>query len=75
MNKPPTSVSIGGALACLLATGAAVLKFAAVAGAAGIFWIHLCGSYTPGSGSTGGRLGVATSAASHSGVSTPFDCP
>lgn len=75
MNKTPRRVSIGGMLACLVATGAAALKFAAVAGAAGIFWIHLCGSYTPGSGSTGGRLGVATSGASHSGVSTPFDCP
>ena len=62
-------------VACLVGTAAAVLKFAAVAGAAGIFWIHLCGSYTPGSGSTGGTLGVATSGASHSGVSTPYQCP
>ena len=75
MHKTPTTVSIGGTVACLVATGVAVLKFAAVAGAAGIFWIHLCGSYTPGSGSTGGTLGVATSGASHSGVSTPYQCP
>ena len=53
----------------------ALLKFAAVAGAAGIIWIHLCGSYTPGAGSTGGTLGVAHSGSSTSGVSTPYQCP
>jgi len=54
---------------------AAMLKFVAVAGAAGIIWIHLCGSWTPGAGSTGGTLGVAQSGASNSGVSTPYQCP
>ena len=53
----------------------AMLKFVAVAGAAGIIWIHLCGSWTPGAGSTGGTLGVAQSGASNSGVSTPYQCP
>ena len=52
-----------------------VVKFAAAASAAGIIWIHLCGSWTPGSGGTGGTLGVAHSGASHSGVSTPYQCP
>jgi hypothetical protein len=58
-----------------LITVAAVLKFAATAAAAGVVWIHLCGSYTPGAGSTGGALGIAHSGASHSGVSTPYQCP
>ena len=53
----------------------AVLKFAAVASAAGMIWIHLCGSWTPGSGGTGGVLGVAYSGASNAGVSTPYQCP
>ena len=53
----------------------ATLKFVAAAGAAGIIWIHLCGSWTPGAGSTGGTLGVAHSGASNSGVSTPYQCP
>ena len=52
-----------------------IVKFAAAASAAGIIWIHLCGSWTPGSGGTGGTLGVAHSGASHSGVSTPYQCP
>jgi hypothetical protein len=54
---------------------AAILKFAAVAGAAGMIWIHVCGSWTPGAGSTGGALGVAQSGSSNSGVSTPYQCP
>ena len=53
----------------------AMLKFAAVASAAGMIWIHLCGSWTPGSGGTGGVLGVAYSGASNAGVSTPYQCP
>ena len=58
----------------MIVAGAA-LKFVATAGAAGIIWIHLCGSWTPGAGSTGGTLGVAHSGASNSGVSTPYQCP
>jgi hypothetical protein len=54
---------------------AAMLKFAAVAGAFGVIWIHVCGSWTPGGGSTGGTLGVARSGASNQGVSTPYQCP
>jgi hypothetical protein len=53
----------------------AMLKFAAAAGAAGIIWIHVCGSFTPGAGSTGGVLGIAHSGSSTSGVSTPYQCP
>ena len=52
-----------------------MLKFAALAGAAGMIWIHLCGSWTPGGGSTWGTLGVARSGSSNSGVSTPYQCP
>ena len=52
-----------------------MLKFAAVASAAGMIWIHLCGSWTPGNGGTGGVLGVAYSGASNAGVSTPYQCP
>ena len=52
-----------------------MLKLAAVASAAGMIWIHLCGSWTPGGGSTGGTIGVAHSGASTSGVSTPYQCP
>ena len=75
MNKTPTRASIGRAAVVLFTVAAGILKFAAGAGAAGMIWIHLCGSYTPGSGTTGGTIGVATSGASHSGVSTPFQCP
>ena len=57
------------------AVGAAALKFVATAAAAGMIWIHLCGSYTQGSGSTGGTLGVARSWTSNPGVTTPFGCP
>ena len=59
----------------VLAVVAAVLKFAAVASAAGMIWIHVCGSWTPGAGSTGGALGVAQSGSSTAGVSTPYQCP
>ncbi len=58
-----------------LAVIVGILKFAAVAGAAGMIWIHVCGSWTPGSGGTGGTLGVAQSGASSGGVSTPYQCP
>ena len=59
----------------VLTVVAALLKIAAAAGAAGMIWIHVCGSWTPGGGSTGGTLGVARSGSSHSGVSTPYRCP
>jgi hypothetical protein len=59
----------------VLAVFAAVLKFAALAGAAGMIWIHVCGSWTPGTGTTGGVLGIAQSGSSNSGVSTPYQCP
>jgi hypothetical protein len=61
---------LGGVIA-----GGALLKLATVATAAGMIWIHLCGSYTPGSGSTGGALGVAHSGTSNAEVTTPFECP
>ena len=61
-------------LGSVVAAGA-MLKAVAVASAAGMIWIHLCGSYTPGSGSTWGTLGVAYSGASNPGVTTPFGCP
>ena len=64
-----------GSLLGVLVVGGVVLKFAATAAAAGFIWIHLCGSYTPGSGSTWGTLGVARSGASNPGVTTPFECP
>lgn len=54
---------------------AVALKFAAVAGAAGMIWIHLCGSWTPGQGATGGSIGVAHSGSSSPGISTPYQCP
>ena len=66
MNKTAARICTGRTVVCLLTAVAAILKFAAVAGAAGMIWIHLCGSYTPGSGTTGGTIGVATSGASHS---------
>ncbi len=53
----------------------AMLKAAGTAAAAGVIWIHLCGSFTPGSGSTWGTVGVAHSGASNPGVTTPFACP
>lgn len=40
-----------------------------------MIWIHVCGSWTPGAGGTGGSLGVARSGASNPGVSTPYQCP
>ncbi len=52
-----------------------MLKVAATAAAAGVIWIHLCGSFTPGAGSTWGTLGVARSGTSNPGVTTPFECP
>ena len=55
--------------------GGVMLKIAVTASAAGFIWIHLCGSFTPGSGSTWGTLGVARSGASNPGVTTPFECP
>ena len=61
-------------LGSVVAAGA-MLKLVAVASAAGMIWIHLCGSYTPGSGSTWGALGVAYSGTSNPGVITPFGCP
>ena len=61
-------------LGSVVAAGA-MLKAVAVASAAGMIWIHLCGSYTPGSGSTWGTLGVAYSGTSNPGVTTPFGCP
>ena len=66
--------SLPTAICGLLVVGA-MLKFVALAGAAGIIWIHLCGSWTPGAGSTGGTIGVAHSGASENGVSTPYQCP
>jgi hypothetical protein len=51
-----------------------ILKLAAGASAAGMIWVHLCGSWTPGTSRTGGAIGVAQSAAG-SGMSTPDQCP
>lgn len=63
------------ALALLGGTMAILNKFAAAASAAGMIWIHLCGSWTPGSGGTGGTLGIARAGSSHAGVGTPYQCP
>ena len=53
---------------------AAALKLAATATAAGVIWIHLCGSLTPGTGA-GGTIGVARSGSSSPGITTPYQCP
>jgi hypothetical protein len=53
----------------------AVLKFAATASASGIIWVHLCGSYTPGSSATGGTVGVAHSGSNGAGIWPAFTCP
>ena len=45
----------------VLTVVAAMLKIAAAAAAAGMIWIHVCGSWTPASSSTGGTVGVARS--------------
>ena len=73
-NRSATAQRCRGCVGAL-AVIAATLKFAAVAGAAGIIWIHLCGSWTPGLGTTGGSLGIAHSGSSNKGISTPFECP
>ena len=75
VSRRPIRAFVGRVTIVLLGTTVATLKLAAVAGAAGMIWIHLCGSYTPGGGGTGGTLGIAHSGASHSGVSTPYQCP
>ena len=43
--------------------------------AAGIIWIHLCGSWTPGANVAGGTVGVAHSGSSTPGISTAYECP
>src|ERR1035437_951536 len=53
---------------------AAALKLAAAAGAAGIFRIHVWGSWTPATNSGGGTVGIAHSV-STPGVGTPAQCP
>src|ERR1039458_6190265 len=75
MNQRPFPQHGRRALILLLAASSVVLTFAATAGAAGMIWIHVCGSWTPGAGGTGGSLGVARSGASNPGVSTPYQCP
>jgi hypothetical protein len=75
MYEKPSSTQTSRAVIGLLTACAATLKFAAAAGAAGMIWIHLCGSWTPGGGNTGGSIGVARSGSSNPGVSTPYQCP
>ena len=74
-NGSPVTRRLVQALLSLALTGGAILKLAATAAAAGMIWIHLCGSYTPGSGSNSLTLGVAHSGTSNGGVTTPFGCP
>jgi hypothetical protein len=52
----------------------AALKLAAAASAAGIVWIHVCGSWTPATSRSGGTVGIAGSA-STPGIGTPAQCP
>ena len=73
-TSPVRRRPLRGLLGFVLA-GGAILKFAATAAAAGMIWIHLCGSFTEGSGPTWGTLGVARSWTSNLGVTTPFECP
>jgi hypothetical protein len=58
----------------LLGVIAAALKLAAAATAAGIVWIHVCGSWTPATSRGGGTVGIAGSA-STPGIGTPAQCP
>jgi hypothetical protein len=53
---------------------AATLKLAAIATAAGILWIHVCGSWTPAASRTGGSVGIAASATTP-GIATAAQCP
>jgi hypothetical protein len=53
---------------------AATLKLAATASAAGIIWIHVCGSWTPATSSGGGTVGIAASSPTP-GINTPAQCP
>lgn len=62
-------------LVVVLIVGFDLLVVAAAASATGVVWIHLCGSYTTGSGATWGRLGIARSGTTSAGMSTPFQCP
>src|SRR5436305_8460300 len=59
----------------VVAVVAGVLKFTAAAVGAGVIWVHVCGSYTPGVGSTGGKLGLARSASNSSGILAEYQCP
>lgn len=58
----------------LIAVIVGTLKLAAVATAAGIIWIHVCGSWTPATSSGRGRVGVAISRTTP-GINTPAQCP
>src|SRR4051794_15441000 len=50
------------------------LKLVAAAAAAGIIWIHVCGSWTPATSSGRGTVGVAVSRTTP-GINTPAQCP
>jgi hypothetical protein len=63
---------LGLAILCVVGT---TLKLAATAAAGGMIWIHLCGSWTPGTSPTGGQLGVARSGSSTSGLTPAYQCP
>ncbi len=54
---------------------ATLLKTVATASALGVIWLHVCGSWTGGASSSGGRIGVARSGTSGSGVSASYQCP
>ena len=58
----------------MLGVIAVALKLASVASAAGIVWIHVCGSWTPATSSGGGTVGIARSISSP-GIGTPVQCP
>lgn len=57
---------------------ALVVAFQAAAGSAagaGVIWVHLCGSYTPGGGGTGSSIGVAHSGSGSRSISVGYQCP
>src|SRR4051812_36230891 len=51
------------------------LVFTASAFAGGVIWLHVCGSWTPGANSIGGRIGVAHSGSSTPRINTAYQCP
>ena len=74
MRRPSASAHRLGATVGVLGVIAVALKLASVASAAGVIWIHVCGSWTPATSSGGGTVGIARSLSSP-GIGTPVQCP